>query len=40
LSGGDWQQWATDTLAAKPEGMGRSSWLRCQVLADYRDIKQ
>ena len=36
LSGGNWRQWATDNLTTKPEGLGRSSWLRCQVLAGYR----
>ena len=32
LGGDNWRQWAADTLASKPEGIGRSSWLRCQVL--------
>lgn len=34
LSDGNWRQWATDRLTVKPEGVGRSSWLRRQVLAD------
>lgn len=36
LSGGDWRQWLTHTLAGKPATQGRSSWLRCKVLAELQ----
>lgn len=36
LSGGDWRQWLTLTLESKPASQGRSSWLRCKVLAELQ----
>ncbi len=36
LSGGDWRRWTTEALMSKPDGKGRSSWLRCRVLNSYQ----
>lgn len=32
LSSDDWKQWTNEQLIRRPEGMGRASWLRLQVL--------
>lgn len=36
LSGGDWRQWLIHALTSKPAHQGRSSWLRCKVLAELQ----